>query len=37
MNLWLPGGRVEEGVEREFRMDASTLLYLGWMTTWDLL
>lgn len=31
------GGKVGEGVEREFRMDMYTLLYLGWITTQGLL
>lgn len=31
------GERVAEGVEREFRMDMYTLLYLGWITTQGLL
>ena len=28
MNLWLLGGRMEEGIVREFGMGMSTLLYM---------
>ena len=37
MNLWLPGGRMGEGIVREFGMDMYTLLYLKWKTNKDLL
>ena len=37
--LWLGGGggRMEEGIVREFRIDIYTLLYLKWITNKDLL
>ena len=37
MNLWLLGGRMQEGIAREFGMDMYTLLYLKWITNKDLL
>ena len=32
MKLWLPEGRMGEGIVREFGMDMNTLLYLKWIT-----
>ena len=37
MHLWLLGGRMQEGLVREFGMDMYTLLYLKWITNKDLL
>ena len=37
MNLWLLGGRMQEGIAREFGMDMYTLLYLKWISNKDLL
>ena len=37
MNLWLLGGRIGEGIVREFGMDMDTLLYLTWRSNKDLL
>ena len=31
-SLWLPGGRLGEGIIRKFGMDIYTLLYLKWIT-----
>jgi len=36
-NLWLPAGRMEEGIVGEFGMDVYTRLYLKWITNKDLL
>ena len=36
-SLWLPGGRLGEGIIRKFGMDIYTLLYLKWITNKDLL
>jgi len=35
--LWLGGGRMGEGIVREFGMDMYTLLYIKWITNKDLL
>ena len=37
ITLWVPGGRMGEGIVREFGMDMDTLLYLTWRTNKDLL
>ena len=37
MNLWLLGGRIGEGIVREFGMDMDTLLHLTWRISKDLL
>ena len=37
ITLWSPGGRMGEGIVREFGMDMDTLLYLTWRTSKDLL
>jgi len=37
ITLWSPGGRIGEGIVREFGMDMDTLLYLTWRTSEDLL
>ena len=37
MNLWLLGGKKEEGIVREFGMDMYTLLYVKLITSKDLL
>ena len=37
MNLWLLGGRIGEGIVREFGMDMDTLLHLTWRNSKDLL
>ena len=37
ITLWFPGGRMGEGIVREFWMDMDTLLYLTWRTSKDLL
>ena len=37
ITLWFPGGRMGEGIVREFGMDMGTLLYLTWRTSKDLL
>ena len=37
VDLWLPGGRLGEGIVREFGIDMYTLLYLKWITNKDLL
>jgi len=34
-SLWLPGGRLGEGIIRKFGMDIYTLLYLKWITNKD--
>ena len=36
-NLMVPGGRMGEGIVREFGMDMDTLLCLTWRTSEDLL
>ena len=35
--LWVGGGRMGEGIVREFGMDMYTLLYIKWITNKDLL
>ena len=37
ITLWFPGGRMGEGIVREFGMDMDTLMYLTWRTNEDLL
>ena len=37
MNLWLPRGKLGEGIGKEFGIDMYTLLYLKWITNKDLL
>ena len=37
ITFWFPGGRMGEGIVREFGMDMDTLLYLKWITNRDLL
>jgi len=37
ISLWSLGGRMGEGIVREFGMDMDTLLYLTWRTSKDLL
>ena len=37
MNLWLPGGRMGEGILGEFGMNMSTLLYFKQTSYKDLL
>ena len=37
ITLWFPGGRMGEGIVREFGMDMDTLLCLTWRTNKDLL
>ena len=37
ITLWSPGGRMGEGIVREFGMDMDTLLCLTWRTSKDLL
>ena len=36
-NLWMPEGKVREGIVREFGMDTYTLLYLKWIANRGLL
>ena len=37
MNLWLPRGKLGEGIVKEFGIDMYTLLYFKWITNKDLL
>ena len=37
ITLWSPGGRMGEGIVREFGMDMDTLLYLTWRSNKELL
>ena len=37
LHLWLLGGRMGEGIVREFGIDMYTLLYLKWVANKDLL
>ena len=37
ITLWFPGGRMGEGIVREFGMNMYPLLYLKWITNKDLL
>ena len=37
MNLWLPGGRMGEGIVGEFRINMNTLLYFKQTSYKDLL
>ena len=37
ITLWFPGGRVGEGIVREFGMVMDTLLYVTWRTSKDLM
>ena len=37
ITLWSPGGRMGEGIVREFGMDMDTLLHLTWRTNKELL
>ena len=36
-NFWVPGGRMGEGIVREFGKDMHMLVYLKWITNKDLL
>ena len=33
LNLWLPGGRMGDGIVREFGINMYPLLYLKWIIT----